>query len=114
MNEDLGRVGTRREVDVATAEQERARAFTVSDPADIASVTYGELVRVRKQFATYLLGGASERDPLDPKFDSVVREMFLQFRAYPLKHCRICSAISPCLHSICAWGCGTSMMWPRT
>lgn len=115
MDEDFSRqTGSVPEVDVATAMQQRNATFTGESPMDhLSSVIYGELIRVRKQFATYLLGGGAHRkDPLDPNLDPVIREMVLQFRPYSLQHCRLCSAIAPALHSICAWGCGDSMMWP--
>jgi len=115
MDEDFHNVqGRLPEVDVATAKLGRDTRFTIENSVgQLAEVTYGELVRVRKQFATYLLGGAHRKDPLDPNLDPVIREMVLQFRAHSLNHCRLCSAIAPCHLGICAWGCGHVMMWPR-
>lgn len=114
MDEDFLRIGVLPEVDVATATRERDSRFTVENSVgQLAEITYGELVLVRKQFATYLMGGVGRNDPLDPGVDVVVREMVLQFRQHSLKYCRLCSKIAPCHLGICAWGCGRAMLWPR-
>lgn len=113
MDEDFLQAAPQPEVDTDTAWQERAARTNVEDPeAMTASVTYGALVRLRKQFATYLLGGAHRKDPLDPNLDPVVHEMVIQFRPYRLHRCNLCSAIAPCHLGICAWGCEGVMMWP--